>query len=113
MYVIQRWNRWMPTLLAAYEVIDGHIIFDRSRGDKKFREGLETFGVPVIGDAGQTTDYVHPSDGVAFHEACFLVFSTKEVTIADEDSLKKLESFMHGRQPSNSTAPPPAGISAA
>jgi len=105
MYVIQRWKRWKPTILAAYEVIDGHIIFDKSRGDKQFREGLETRGVAVIGDDGNVKCYIHPSEGEAFHDACLLVFATKEVTISDEESLKKLASFMHGK-PSNSTAPP-------
>lgn len=103
MYVIQRWRGCSATVVAAYEIVGDHIIFDRSRGEKKFREALETRGVPVLGEDGEHNGYVHPEQGMAFHEACQDLFCTDEFAVADESSLERLRSAMFRR---DSNCPP-------
>ncbi len=103
MFVIQRWQGCKATVVAAYEVIDGHIIFDRSRGKKEFREALQNRGVPVLGEDGEPKGYVHPEQGMAFHEACQDLFCSSEMTVANESSLAMLRDAMFRR---DSNCPP-------
>lgn len=112
MWLIRDWTGgWArPRILAAYELIDGHVIFAKDRGDNAFVRGLQEHGVPVIGEDGQEAGRVHPDQGPEFHNACLLIFSTRDQSMVSEEMIAGMERKLNSGG-NNSEFPP--GINAA
>jgi hypothetical protein len=94
-----------PRLLAAYELINGQIVFDDTRGDAEFIARLRSIGVPLMTSRG--TLYVTAKEGHKFHDACRRAFSSPSLFCCNEETLNFLDAQFPVIKQSK---PPPAAV---
>ncbi|MFI5299050.1 MAG: hypothetical protein ACHREM_13215 [Polyangiales bacterium] len=87
MFVVHKLEGVGQKLLAAFELVDGRIVFDDARGDREFVDALRARGVPARDARGAVVHIMPDADGAEFVEACMTLFDGVHIACNDEEEL--------------------------
>jgi len=113
MYIIEKpiKGKIRRETVAAFELKDGVIVFDATRGDAEFVHDLKTVGVKIFDEKTGVFRNVLPSEGQAFIEACLDAYCGAPLACNNEEDLDKLRRRFPSPGVPRTSDPPP--ISAA
>ncbi|MFA5936112.1 MAG: hypothetical protein WC787_04665 [Patescibacteria group bacterium] len=92
-------------IVFAYEVKDGVIVIDETRGDQEAIADIKEKGVRCL---RETLVYIKPDQGLAFHEACQEVYRSAGARLSDEDEEREFEQKFSSRRDARESVPPPS-----